>query len=103
MKQRRGILWLLAGLILAILAAGISYFAFQRAVAQRASTAEEKPTQTVVVAKQVINERAVIRLADMSTEEGRGALPPGTYRPTRRMGRMSCPSQPPPSWVNQGQ
>jgi Flp pilus assembly protein CpaB len=69
MKQRRGILWLLAGLILAILAAGISYFAFQRAVAQRASTAEEKPTQTVVVAKQVINERAVIRLADMSTEE----------------------------------
>lgn len=68
MKQRRGILWLLAGLILAILAAGISYFAFQRAVAQRASTAEEKPTQTVVVAKQVINERAVIRLADTSTE-----------------------------------
>jgi Flp pilus assembly protein CpaB len=69
MKQRRGILWLLAGLILAILAAGISYFAFQRAVAQRASTAEEKPTQTVVVAKQLINERAVIRLADTSTEE----------------------------------
>jgi Flp pilus assembly protein CpaB len=69
MKRRRGILWLTAGLVLALLAAGISYFTFQRAVAQRASASEEKPTQTVVVAKQLINERAVIRLADISTEE----------------------------------
>jgi Flp pilus assembly protein CpaB len=69
MKRRRGILWLTAGLVLAVLAAGISYFTFQRAVAQRASASEEKPTQTVVVAKQLINERAVIRLADISTEE----------------------------------
>jgi Flp pilus assembly protein CpaB len=69
MKRRRGILWLLAGLILAILAAGISYYAFQQIVAERASTAEEVTTQTVVVAKQLINERAVIRLADISTEE----------------------------------
>ncbi len=69
MKRRRGILWLTAGLVLALLAAGISYFTFQRAVAQRASASEEKPTQTVVVAKQLINERAVIRLADIGTEE----------------------------------
>jgi Flp pilus assembly protein CpaB len=69
MKRRRGILWLLAGLVLALLAAGISYFAFQQAVAERASAVEEEPTQTVVVAKQPINERAVIRLADISTEE----------------------------------
>ena len=69
MKRRRGILWLLAGLALALVAAGISYFAFQQAVVERASAVEEEPTQTVVVAKQLINERAVIRLADISTEE----------------------------------
>jgi Flp pilus assembly protein CpaB len=69
MKRRRGVLWLLAGLVLAIVAAGISYFAFQQAVAERASAVEEEPTQTVVVAKQLINERAVIRLADIGTEE----------------------------------
>lgn len=69
MKRRRGVLWLLAGLVLAIVAAGISYFAFQQAVAERAGAVEEEPTQTVVVAKQLINERAVIRLADISTEE----------------------------------
>jgi Flp pilus assembly protein CpaB len=69
MKRRRGILWLLAGLVLAILAAGISYYAFQQVVAERASTAEEESTQTVVVAKQLINERAVIRLDDIGTEE----------------------------------
>jgi Flp pilus assembly protein CpaB len=69
MKRRRGILWLFAGLVLALLAAGISYFVFQQAVAERASAVEEEPTQTVVVAKQLINERAVIRLADISTEE----------------------------------
>ena len=69
MKRRRGVLWLLAGLVLAIAAAGISYFAFQQAMAERASAVEEPSTQTVVVAKQLINERAVIRLADISTEE----------------------------------
>lgn len=69
MKRRRGILWLLAGLVLAIVAAGISYFAFQQAVAEQASAVEEVSTQSVVVAKQLINERAVIRLADVSTEE----------------------------------
>lgn len=69
MRRRRGVLWLLAGLVLAIVAAGISYFAFQQAVAERASAVEEEPTQTVVVAKQLINERAVIRLADIGTEE----------------------------------
>jgi Flp pilus assembly protein CpaB len=69
MKRRRGVLWLLAGLVLAIVAAGISFFAFQQVVAEQASAVEEVPTQTVVVAKQLINERAVIRLADISTEE----------------------------------
>jgi len=69
MKRRRGILWLSAGLVLAVLAAGISYFAFQRAVTQQASATEEESTQTVVITKQLINERAVIRLADISTEE----------------------------------
>jgi Flp pilus assembly protein CpaB len=69
MKRRRGVLWLLAGLVLALLAAGISYFAFQQAMAERASAVEEPSTQTVVVAKQLINERAVVRLADISTEE----------------------------------
>jgi len=69
MKRRRGVLWLLAGLVLAIVAAGISFFAFQQAVAEQASAVEEASTQTVVVAKQLINERAVIRLADISTEE----------------------------------
>ncbi len=69
MKRRRGIIWLLAGLILAILAAGLSYYAFQQVVAERAAIVEEEATQTVVVAKQAINERAVVRLADISTEE----------------------------------
>lgn len=69
MNRRRGTLWLSAGLILAILAAGISYFAFQQVTAQQASAVEEKTTQTVVVSRQLINERAVIRLADITTEE----------------------------------
>jgi Flp pilus assembly protein CpaB len=69
MKRRRGIIWLLAGLVLAILAAGLSYYAFQQVVAERAAVVEEAATQTVVVAKQAINERAVVRLADISTEE----------------------------------
>ena len=67
--KRRGILWLVAGLVLAIVAAGISYFAFQQAMSQQASALEEASTQTVVVAKQSINERAVIKLTDLSTEE----------------------------------
>jgi Flp pilus assembly protein CpaB len=67
--KRRGILWLLAGLVLAVLAAGISYFAFQQVVGEQANAVEEVPTQTVVVARQPINERAVVRLADISTEE----------------------------------
>jgi Flp pilus assembly protein CpaB len=69
MKRRKGILWLFAGLVLAILAAGVSYFAFQQTVAQQAQALEKPSTQTVVVARQLINERAVIRLADISTEE----------------------------------
>lgn len=69
MNRRRGILWLAAGLILALLAAGISFFAFQQAVNQQASAVEEEPTQTVIVSAQLINERAVIRLADITTEE----------------------------------
>jgi Flp pilus assembly protein CpaB len=69
MNRRRGILWLVAGLVLAILAAGISYYAFQQVVVRQASTPVGKSAQTVVVAKQPINERAVIRLADISTEE----------------------------------
>jgi Flp pilus assembly protein CpaB len=62
-------IWMIAGLILALLAAGISYFAFQQIVTEQAGTVEEKSVQTVVVAKQTINERAVIRLADIGTEE----------------------------------
>ena len=50
--KRRGILWLLAGLVLAVLAAGISYFAFQQVVGEQANAVEEVPTQTVVVARQ---------------------------------------------------
>ncbi len=69
MKRRRGILWLLAGLLLAILAAVISYFAFQQAIVERASALDQPTTQTVVVVKQAINERAVVRLTDISTEE----------------------------------
>jgi Flp pilus assembly protein CpaB len=69
MKRRRGILWLIAGLVLAVLAAGISYYAFQQIVAEQASAPEEESTQTVVVVKQLINERAVVRLADIGTEE----------------------------------
>ncbi len=69
MNRRRGVLWLSAGLVLALLAAGISYFAFQQVLTQQANTVEEKSAQTVVVAKQLINERAVVRLNDVSTEE----------------------------------
>jgi len=68
MNRRRGTLWLLAGLILALLAAGLSYYALQQGSQQTAEVAEEA-MQTVVVASQLINERAVIRLADVSTEE----------------------------------
>lgn len=71
MNRRRGVIWLIAGLILAILAAGISYYAFQQMVTQQQQALPEQgaTTQTVVVARQPINERAVIRLADVSTEE----------------------------------
>ncbi|MCB0193483.1 MAG: Flp pilus assembly protein CpaB [Anaerolineae bacterium] len=69
MNRRRGTIWLAAGLILAVLAAVISYFAFQQITAEQANAVEEKTTQTVVVSRQLINERAVIRLADITTEE----------------------------------
>jgi Flp pilus assembly protein CpaB len=97
MKRRRGILWLTAGLVLALLAAGISYFTFQRAVAQRTSASEEKPTQTVVVAKQLINERAVIRLADISTEERLvEEVPSGAvFKTDDAVGRIAARSMPP--------
>jgi Flp pilus assembly protein CpaB len=97
MKRRRGILWLTAGLVLALLAAGISYFTFQRAVAQRASASEEKPTQTVVVAKQLINERAVIRLADIGTEERLvEEVPSGAvFKTDDAVGRIAARSIPP--------
>ena len=47
MKRRRGILWLLAGLILAVLAAGISYFAFQQVVGEQANAVEEVPEEEI--------------------------------------------------------
>jgi pilus assembly protein CpaB len=69
MNRRRGILWLVAGLLLAILAAALSYYAFQQIVTEQIDQAQEEPTQTVVVARELINERAVIRPADIRTEE----------------------------------
>ena len=97
MKRRRGILWLFAGLVLALLAAGISYFVFQQTVAERASAVEEEPTQTVVVAKQLINERAVIRLADISTEERLvEEVPSGAiFKTDDAVGRIATRSIPP--------
>jgi pilus assembly protein CpaB len=73
MTQRRGILWLIAGILLAILAAGLAYYAFQQLVQQQeqlvAEVEQQEQTQTVVVAQEAISERSVIRLADISTEE----------------------------------
>jgi Flp pilus assembly protein CpaB len=70
MNRRRGLIWILAGLILALVAAGVTYFAFQQLAAQQQATPLEGPTtQTIVVAKQLINERAVVRLDNISTEE----------------------------------
>jgi len=72
MNRRRGIIWLIAGLVLAILAAALSYYAFQQLIVeqQQALPLEQEPsTQTVVVAKELISERSVIGLADLSTEE----------------------------------
>jgi Flp pilus assembly protein CpaB len=62
-------LWLVAGLLLAILAAALSYYAFQEIVTEQLDQAQEEPTQTVVVARELINERAVVRPADIRTEE----------------------------------
>jgi len=97
MNRRRGVLWLLAGLVLALLAAGISYFAFQQVVAQQAATTEKKSTQTVVVAKQLINERAVIRLADVGTEERPlEEVPSGAvFKTGDAVGRIAARSIPP--------
>jgi Flp pilus assembly protein CpaB len=70
MNRRRGVIWLVAGLVLALLAAGLSYFAFQQIVTQQQTDAEEQvSTQPVVVARQTINERATVSLADLTTEE----------------------------------
>jgi Flp pilus assembly protein CpaB len=71
MNRRRGIIWIAAGLILALLAAGLSYYAFQLLLNQQeqAAPVEVKTTQAVVVANQLINQRAVIRSADVGTEE----------------------------------
>jgi len=68
MNRRRGTIWLLVGLILAFSAAGLSYYVLQQGSQQAAAT-EEEATQTVVVAGQLINERAVVRLTDVRTEE----------------------------------
>lgn len=91
MNKRRGVIWLLAGLILALAAAGLSYFAFQQLITQQASTVEEAATQTVVVAKQLVNERAVIRLADIGTEERpRDQVPSGAiFKTEDAVGRIA--------------
>lgn len=91
MNKRRGVIWLLAGLVLALAAAGLSYFAFQQLIVQQASTVEEAATQTVVVAKQLVNERAVIRLADVGTEEHpRDQVPSGAiFKTEDAVGRIA--------------
>jgi Flp pilus assembly protein CpaB len=96
MKRRRGVLWLLAGLALALLAAGLSYFAFQQMVVERASALEKPSTQAVVVAKQTINERAVIRPGDISTEERPIAdIPSGAiFKTDDAVGRIAVRSIP---------
>jgi Flp pilus assembly protein CpaB len=91
MNKRRGVIWLLAGLVLALAAAGLSYFAFQQLITQQASTVEEAATQSVVVAKQLVNERAVIRLADIGTEERpRDQVPSGAiFKTEDAVGRIA--------------
>lgn len=72
MNRQRGIIWLVAGLILAILAAGLSYYAFQQVIIEQQQAlpdGQDASSQTVVVAKELISERSVIGLADLSTEE----------------------------------
>lgn len=72
MNRQRGVIWLIAGLVLAILAAGLSYYAFQQVIIEQQQaqpTGQEATNQTVVVAKELINERSVINLAQLSTEE----------------------------------
>ena len=69
MNRRRGMIWLLTGLILALVAGGVSYIAFQQVITEQAGAVEESSTQTIVVASRLINERSVIGLADITTEE----------------------------------
>lgn len=97
MNRRRGILWISAGLVLALLASGISYFAFQRVVNEQSATVQESSTQTVVIARQLVNERAVVRLADIGTEERPiEEVPSGAiFKTEDAVGRIAARSIPP--------
>ncbi len=73
MGRLRGFLWLVAGLVVAILAGAVAFIALQRGVSARSAQGEAGPTVSVVVAAKAIGVRSALTaqdlaVADMSTE-----------------------------------
>lgn len=70
MGRLRGYLWLMAGLVVAVLAGAVAFITLSRAAADRADTATAAvPTRNVVVAAHSIEIRAVLNAADVEVKE----------------------------------
>ena len=82
MGRLRGFLWLIAGIVVAALAAGIAFIALSRATAEQAETSPaDIPTQMVVVAATNIEVRDVLSDDNLKMEEvSTNTIPEGAVR-----------------------
>ncbi len=81
MGRTRGFLWLLAGLVVAMLAGVVGFMTLSGAIAQRAGAGTSAPEAQVVVAAQAVSVRSVLKPSDLML---RGvpvnAIPEGALR-----------------------
>jgi pilus assembly protein CpaB len=69
MGRARGFLWLVAGLVVAVLAALVAYTALSRATAQRAGQVVAGPNVPVVVAAQAVAVRSQLKAEDLQVKQ----------------------------------
>ncbi len=70
MGRLRGFLWLIAGLVVAVLAGGVAFLAISRATAQEAETSTAAaPQEQVVVAARMVDVRDVLTVDDVELKE----------------------------------
>jgi pilus assembly protein CpaB len=68
MKQRKGCIWLIIGLLLALLAGGLAFVTMMR-VTTATSAGPEAPKTTVVVATRAVNKGTVLKDLDVGLKE----------------------------------